>query len=37
MLIDLNEDYISVFVGKSAFRGCGLQLQFYKCSLYSVI
>jgi len=27
MLIDLKENYITVFVKKFAFRRCGLQLQ----------
>jgi len=37
MLIDLNENYITVFVGKFAFRRCGLcNCIFHKYSLYGV-
>ena len=37
MWIDLNENYISVFGRKFAFRGMVCNCIFYKYSLYSVI
>ena len=39
MLLDLNENYISVFVRKFAFSGCGLQLHILlqKCKEVSIL